>query len=390
MSAGDGKGAGMSDEPTGHRIDRFLRLMSSRGASDLHLSCGRAPMLRLSGKLEAVRYRVMRENDFIALMKPILSRELWQRFRETNDLDFAYEVPGLARFRVNIFRQQRGLGAVFRLIPSKVMTLDELSLPRSLARLAHLPSGLVLVTGPTGSGKSTTLAALVHELNLHQRLHLITIEDPIEFVHENVKALISQREIGTHTPSFAYALRMALREDPDVILVGEMRDMETIEIALDAADTGLLVFGTLHTNSAAKTIDRIVSVFPAGRSSEVRGILAGVARGIVAQQLLPRKGGGRVAAVEILLSTPALASSIREGKSHLIPDVIASGKKLGMIAMDESLRSLVEGGVIEPSEALEKALAKDAMREWLRDRGEELPEDLDVAEAQRALGSASG
>ncbi len=377
-------------EASGNRIDRFLRLMASRGASDLHLSCGRPPMLRLSGKLEAVRYRVMRENDFIALMKPILSPELWHRFGETNDVDFAYEIPEIARFRVNIFRQQRGQGAVFRLIPSKVMTLDELSLPRSLARLAHLPSGLVLVTGPTGSGKSTTLAALVHELNLHQRLHLITIEDPIEFVHENVKALISQREIGTHTSSFASALRMALREDPDVILVGEMRDMETIEIALNAADTGLLVFGTLHTNSAAKTIDRIVSVFPAGRSDEVRGILAGVARGVVAQQLLPRIGGGRVAAVEILLATPALASSIREGKSHLIPDVISSGKKLGMIAMDESLRNLVAGGVIEPSEALEKALAKDAMREWLGARGEELPEDLDVAETRRVIGSAAG
>jgi twitching motility protein PilT len=359
------------------RIDRFLRLMATRGASDLHISCGRPPMLRLSGKLEPVRYRVMRERDFVGLIKPITPPELWRRFLKDHDLDFAYAVEGLARFRVNLFQQNRGMGVVFRLIPSKIMTLDELSLPRSLAKLSRLQSGLILVTGPTGSGKSTTLAAIIHEVNLHRPLHLITVEDPIEFVHESQRSLISQREVGTHTPSFAHALKMALREDPDVVLVGEMRDMETIEIALNAADTGLLVFGTLHTNSAAKTIDRVVSVFPAGRTDEIRGILASVLKACVAQQLLPRRGGGRAAAVEILLATPALASGIREGKTYQISDVIAGGKKLGMVAMDDALRELVESDVIEPQEALEKALSKDLMRQWLKARGDDVPDDVE-------------
>ncbi|MCP4658157.1 MAG: PilT/PilU family type 4a pilus ATPase [bacterium] len=364
--------------------------MATRGASDLHLSCGRPPMLRLSGKMETVRYRILRNHDFEGLMKPITPPALWQRYVDTGDVDFAYAVEGLARFRVNLFRQHRGMGAVFRLIPSQIMTIDELSLPNVLVKLARLRSGLVLVTGPTGSGKSTTLAAIVHEMNLNRRLHFVTIEDPVEFVHVNRKSLISQREIGTHAPSFAHALKMALREDPDVILVGEMRDMETIEIALNAADTGLLVFGTLHTNSAAKTVDRIISVFPAGRSDEIRGVLAGVVQCIAAQQLLPRKGGGRAAALEILFSTPALASSIREGKTYQIPDIIAGGKNQGMVAMDDSLKAMVEDDVIEPNEALEKALSKDMMRKWLKERGEEVPQDIDEAQVKQATGRQTG
>jgi twitching motility protein PilT len=365
-----------------HRVDRFLKLMSDRGASDLHLSCGQPPMLRLSGRLEAVRYRVIDDRDFASLMKPITPPALWQRYEETGDADFAHGVEGLARFRVNMFRQERGPGAVFRLIPDKILTLDELGLPSSIRRLTRLRSGLVLVTGPTGSGKSTTLAAIIHEMNKTRPLHFITIEDPIEFVHDNLESLISQREIGTHAPSFSQALKMALREDPNVILVGEMRDVETIEIALNAADTGLLVFGTLHTNSASKTVDRIVSVFPASRMDEIRNILAGVVKGIVAQQLLPRKDRGRVAAVEILLTTPALVSSIREGKSHQIPDVISGGRRMGMVAMDDSLKKLVKADIVEASDAYDKALSKDLMRKWLKEQGAKLPADVD----EEALG----
>ncbi|MEM9290226.1 MAG: type IV pilus twitching motility protein PilT [Acidobacteriota bacterium] len=367
-------------EAKGHRIDRFLQLMSDRGASDLHLSVGRPPMLRKSGRIDTVRYRILDDRDFTGLLKPIAKPELWERYQQTGDVDFAHEVPGLARFRVNLFRQHRGMGAVFRIIPSKIMTLDELGMPAALRQLGALDSGLVLVTGPTGSGKSTTLAALIHDMNHTRSLHFITIEDPIEFTHHNQRSLISQREIGTHADSFSHALKMALREDPDVILVGEMRDLETIEIALNAADTGLLVLGTLHTNSAAKTVDRIVSVFPSTRADGVRGILGSVIQGIVAQQLLPRKGGGRVAAVELLLGTPALSSVIREGKSHSIPDVIQSGKKMGMVAMDDSLKQLVEQGKAEGTDALEKALDKDTFRRWLKERGDDVPDDVDESQ----------
>ncbi len=362
-----------------NRIDRFLKLMQDRGASDLHLSAGRPPMLRLSGRIEPIRYRVLDDRDFENLMRPVTPPELWSRYRATGDMDFAYEVPGLARFRVNLFQQERGMGAVFRIIPSKILTLDDLKLPRVLRRLTRLNSGLVLVTGPTGSGKSTTLAAMIHEMNQKRPMHFITIEDPIEFVHQNQQSVISHREIGAHAPSFSHALRMALREDPDAVLVGEMRDVETIGIALNAADTGLLVFGTLHTNSASKTVDRIVSVFPASRIDEIRGVLSSVIQGIVAQQLLPRKGGGRVAAVEVLLRNPALSSAIREGKTHQIPDVISGGRKVGMVAMDDSLKKLVEAGTADPLDGLEKALDKDTFRKWLQGRGDAVPEDVDAS-----------
>ena len=278
---------------------------------------------------------------------------------------------------MNIFQQQRGPSAVFRIIPNKLITLEELKMPESVGKLTNTPSGLVLVTGPTGSGKSTTLAAVLHEINLSRQLHVLTIEDPIEFVHKNRRCLFSQKEIGTHSRSFSEALRMALREDPDVILIGEMRDRETVEIALNAADTGLLVFGTLHTNSAAKTVDRIISVFPASRAEEVRGLLANGLRAIVAQQLLNRIGGGRIAAVEVLLATQALSSTIREGKTHQIGDIISSGKRSGMVSMDDSLIQLVETKVIEPQQALEKAIDKDAMRRWLKKYGSEVPEDVE-------------
>ena len=358
-------------------IDRFLKLMNDRGASDLHLSVGRPPIFRLSGRLDPIRYRVLDDNDFRRLIEPITPPHLWTRYLEAGDMDFAYEVAGLARFRVNLFRQQRGMGAVFRIIPTKIMTLDQLGLPPSVRRLSRLDGGLVLVTGPTGSGKSTTLAAIIHEMNLVRPMHFVTIEDPIEFVHENQKALVSQREVGPHTRGFRGALKAAVREDPDCILVGEMRDLETIEMALNAAETGLLVFGTLHTNSAAKTIDRIINVFPTDRQDGIRGILASVVKGILAQQLLRRKKGGRVAAVEVMFGIPSLSSLIREGKTHQIAGLISANKRRGMIPMDDSLKDLVERDLVEPEAALEKALDKDELRKWLKERGVEVAEEAE-------------
>ena len=348
-----------------HRIDRFLKLMKERGASDLHLSVGRPPIFRASGRIEPIRYRIIDQNDYTDLMKPITPPHLWEIYQATGDTDFAYEVPGIARFRVNLFKQERGQGAVFRIIPTKLMTIDQLGLPPAVRKLTRLRAGLVLVTGPTGSGKSTTLSAIIHEMNMSRKMHFITIEDPIEFVHENQQALVSQREIGQHSKSFFNALRSAVREDPDCILVGEMRDLETIRMALNAAETGLLVFGTLHTNSAAKTMDRIINVFPSDQQDGVRSVLAGVVKGVLSQQLLRKKGGGRVAALEILFGNPALTALIREGKTHQIQGVITAGKAAGMVSMDDSLKTLLEKGIIEPDAALEKALYKDEMRKWL-------------------------
>jgi twitching motility protein PilT len=276
---------------------------------------------------------------------------------------------------VNLFKQQRGMGAVMRIIPTKIMTMEQLNLPASVKKLCYLKGGLVLVTGPTGSGKSTTLSAIINEMNERRPLHFVTIEDPIEFVHPNKRSLVSQREIGPHSKNFTNALRAAVREDPDVILVGEMRDPETIEMALNAAETGVLVFGTLHTNSASKTIDRVVNVFPSDRQEGVRGVLGGVLKGVLAQQLLRRKKGGRVAALEILYGSSALASMIRDGKSHQIGGLISTGKAQGMISMDDSLRKLVNDDVIEPQAALEKSLDKDEMRKWLKERGVEVSDD---------------
>jgi twitching motility protein PilT len=357
------------------RIDRFLRLMNDKGASDLHLSVGRPPIFRLSGRMDPIRYRVIEDSDYTSLVQPITPPHLWEQYQREGDADFAYEIPGVSRFRVNLFKQHRGMGAVFRIIPTRLMTIEQLGLPPAVRKLTTMTGGLVLVTGPTGSGKSTTLSAIINEMNELRPMHFVTIEDPIEFVHPNKKSLVSQREVGPHSRSFSAALRAAVREDPDCILVGEMRDLETIEMALNAAETGLLVFGTLHTNSAAKTVDRIINVFPIERQDGVRGILAGVVKGILAQQLLRRKGGGRVAAIEVLFGTPALSSLIREGKTYQIPGLIQQGKQLGMMGMDESLRRLVEGDVIEAHAALEKSLDKDEMRKWLKARGASVPDE---------------
>jgi len=361
-----------------NRVDRFLKLTNDRGASDLHMSVGRPPILRIHGRLEPIRYRLLDDADFEQLLRPCTPGHVWKRYEETGDSDFAYEVPGVARFRVNLFRQVRGAGAVFRIIPTHIMNLEQLGLPAASRKLTRIESGLILVTGPTGSGKSTTLAALIHEMNKTRSMHFVTIEDPIEFVHDNRESLISQREIGNHSVTFSAALKAAMREDPDCILVGELRDLETIEMALNASETGLLVFGTLHTNSAGKTIDRIINVFPTDKQDGVRGVLAGVVRAVLSQQLLPRKNGGRVAAVELMFGAPALASLIREGKTHQIPNYIAQGRKTGMITMDESLMHLVDDDVVDGTAALEKALDKDTLRNWLIARGEDVPEDVDL------------
>jgi twitching motility protein PilT len=343
----------------GYRIDRFLRLMNERGASDLHLSVGRPPMLRVSGVMEQIRYRLLQEGDFIQMLRPISPPDRWQDFEATGDTDYAYEVPDLARFRVNLFRQQRGSAAVFRVIPSTTMTIDQLGLPRQTRRLADIESGLVVVTGPTGSGKSTTLAAIVDLINETKSKHIITLEDPIEFVHPNKQSLIHQREVGAHVGSFSEALKAAGREDPDIVLVGEMRDHETIAMALGAAERGTIVFGTLHTNSAVKTIDRIIGVFPAGEQDGIRAILGESLRAVVAQQLLPRVDGGRVAAVEILFCTPAIGNMIREGNTRQITSAIQTGARAGMIEMDTAIRELLEAGKITPRAAHDKAINKE-------------------------------
>ncbi len=347
------------------KIDRFLKLLNDRGASDFHLTVGRPPMMRASGSIEPIRYRMLTENDFAELLQPVTPPRLWDEYTRTGDIDFSYEIPDLARFRVNLFRQQRGAGAVFRVIPSKIMTIEQLGLPEQVRRIAQMKSGLVLVTGPTGSGKSTTLAAIVDLVNESRSLHIITIEDPIEFVHPNKKCLIHQREIGTHAKSFAEALKAAGREDPDVILVGEMRDLETIQMALSAAERGTLVFGTLHTNNAAKTMDRIISVFPAGEQEGIRNVLGETIRAVVAQQLLPKIGGGRVAALEILFASPAVGNMVREGKTSQITSAIQTGIREGMIDMDSSIQKLFDAGKISAQAAYDKAIDKEQFKDLL-------------------------
>ena len=347
------------------KIDRFLKLMNDRGASDLHMTVGRPPMLRASGAMEPIRYRVLSERDFIEMLEPVTPQRVWDEFVNGGDADYSYEIPGVARYRVNLFRQQRGAGVVFRIIPTKIMTIEQLGLPDQVRRIAEIRSGLVLVTGPTGSGKSTTLAAIIDLINESRALHIITIEDPIEFVHPNKKCLVHQREIGTHAKSFAEALKAAGREDPDLVLVGEMRDLETIQMALSAAEKGTLVFGTLHTNNAAKTMDRIISVFPAGEQEGIRAVLGETIRAVLAQQLLPKIGGGRIAALEILFASPAIGNMIREGKTPQITSAIQTGVKEGMVDMDTSIKRLFEDKKVTARAAYDKAIDKEQFKDLL-------------------------
>jgi twitching motility protein PilT len=350
------------------RIDSFFKLMGEQKASDLHLSTNNPPMLRINGDLVRVDYPVLRNDELKAMVYEIAPEGKIKVFEETSDVDFGYEVPGMARYRANFFQQKYGISAVFRLIPSTVLTVDELNLPPVLKRFSMLKKGLVLVTGPTGSGKSTTLAAMMDYSNMHRHDHIITVEDPIEFVHRSQNCLVQHREVGVHTRSFAAALRGALREDPDILLVGEMRDLETIELALTAAATGHLVFGTLHTSSAAKAVDRVIDVFPTNQQNQIRATMAESLKGVIAQNLFKRIDvPGRVAALEVLVVDMAIANLVREGKTHQIPGMIQVGKKKGNQPLDDAIMDHLRHTRISPEEAYDKAIDKKKFRQFLKE-----------------------
>jgi twitching motility protein PilT len=348
------------------KIDAFFKLMHEYGASDLHLASGSQPVLRIRGDMERVKYKVLENDELKAMLYEISSEEKVKEFEETGDIDFAYSIPNLARYRANFFRQERGIGAVFREIPSRIMTCRELGMPEVVEKLALLPRGLVLVTGPTGSGKSTTLAAIIDYANKMRRDHIITIEDPIEFIHNHQQCVVNQREVGAHTRSFSAALRGALREDPDIILVGEMRDLETIALALEAAETGHLVFATLHTSGAHKTVDRVINVFPEQQQAQIRTTLAEGLRAVICQTLFKRIDvKERVASLEILIATPAVRHLIRENKTFQIPSCIQTGRKYGMQSLDDYIMELLNKKMISPDDAYNKCNDKAKFRELI-------------------------
>src|SRR3954454_6212194 len=353
------------------KIDAFFNLMFEQSASDVHLSSGNPPILRINGELQRVDFPPLESDSLKLMLYEIAPEYKIKLFEETGDVDFGYEIPNVSRFRANFFNQKNGVAAVFRQIPSKVLSFEDFDkmespLPPVLKKFAMLQRGLVVVTGPTGSGKSTTLAAMLDYANKNRRDHIITVEDPIEFVHESKGCLVNHREVGIHTRSFASALRGALREDPDVILVGEMRDLETIELAITAASTGHLVFGTLHTQSAAKTVDRIIDVFPTEQQNKIRATLSESLRGVVAQNLFRRiDKKGRVAALEVLVFTTAIANMVREGKTHQLPGMIQVGKKLGNQPLDDAIMDHLKMKRIAPEEAYDKCLDKKKFRPFL-------------------------
>jgi twitching motility protein PilT len=348
------------------RIDAFFKLMNDQGASDLHLMAGQQPALRIRGEIERVKYKVLDNNDLRSMIYEIAPEDKIKRFEETGDIDLGYEIPGLARYRCNFFMQRNGVAAVFRQIPNNIMSCEQLGLPSVISKLASLPRGLVIVTGPTGSGKSTTLAAIIDESNRLRKDHIITIEDPIEFVHESRGCIINQREVGVHTKSFSSALRGALREDPDIILVGEMRDLETMSLAIEAANTGHLVFTTLHTSSAMSTVDRIVEVFPAGQQAQIRSNLSDSIRAVISQVLFKRiDKKGRCPALEILIATPAVRNLIREAKTHQLSSSMQTGKKYGMQLLDDAIMTLYNRGWISAEDSYNKANEKSRFRPLL-------------------------
>jgi twitching motility protein PilT len=341
------------------RIDDYLTEVINLKGSDLHFMAGDLPRVRAYGELQPLRSEPLAPSFVQELLLEIMPQKAMTRFEDQDGADFAYQVPNLARFRVNVMRHLNGFGAVLRVIPTNALTLDQLGMPDAVRNLCNIQSGLILVTGKTGSGKSTTLAAMIDEINTRTRGHILTIEDPIEFVHRRKNCLVSQREIGTHAPSFAAAVHSALREDPDVILVGEMRDLETISIAVTAAEMGVLVMGTLHTNGAAATVDRIVNAFPTDKQPHVRTMLSTSLRGVVSQQLIPRTGQpGRVAALEILMNTPAVSNLIRQGKLDQLETTMQSGGAHGMRTMDTAIQQLLDARAISGREAYRKAINK--------------------------------
>lgn len=349
------------------QIDAFFKLMNDEGASDLHMVAEQQPVLRVRGDMERVKFKKMSHDELKAMLYEICPEDKIKLFEETGDIDFGYEIPGLARYRCNFFNQKYGMGAVFREIPSDILSVEQLGLPKVITRLAHLPKGLVLVTGPTGHGKSTTLAAIVDEANKTRKDHILTIEDPIEFVHKSQKCVINHREVGTHTKGFKEALRGALREDPDIIMVGEMRDLETMTLAMEAAMTGHLVFGTLHTLNAMKTVDRAIEMFPANQQQQVRSTLADALRAVVSQTLFKRIDvKGRIAALEILVATPAVRNMIREAKTYQIISVMQTGKKYGMQTMDDAIMQMLDKRQISPDDAYSNSIDKSKFLKYLR------------------------
>ncbi|HWJ06234.1 MAG TPA: type IV pilus twitching motility protein PilT [Steroidobacteraceae bacterium] len=350
---------------TPRRIDELLRDVLVKGGSDLHFVAGDPPRIRLHGELQALRDARLDKDTVREMLTEVMTRRAQAQLEQKDGADFAYTIPGVSRFRVNVFRHIGGLGGVFRAIPSKALTLEQLNLPESVRSLCRVNNGLILVTGKTGSGKSTTLAAMIDDINQREKGHILTIEDPIEFVHPRKNCLVSQREVGLHSPGFAEALHSALREDPDIILVGELRDLETMGIAVTAAEMGILVMGTLHTNGAAATVDRIVNAFPSDKQSHVRTMLSTSLRGVISQQLIQRADKrGRVAALEILINTPAVSNLIRQGKLDQLENAMQSGATHGMRVMDSAIQELFDKGVINGRAAYEKAINKQRFEQF--------------------------
>ena len=354
-------------------LDDFLRVIVDSGGSDLHIGEGQPPKMRKHGDVVPIREEPVLRDEALTMLSEICGDHRWQIFEERGDLDFAYEMDAASRFRCNYLKQANGYGAVFRLIPTKIATLEQLGIPPVVKEFGHLRGGLVLVTGPTGSGKSTTLAALIDYINENFSRHIVTIEEPIEFVHQNKRSVITQREVPGDTAEFPIGLKAALREDADIVLVGEMRDLETISLALTAAETGLLVFGTLHTNNARKTVDRMVDVFPASRQAQARAMLANSLRGVLAQLLLKKQdGSGRIAVNEILIANAAVSAIIREGATQKLQDVIVSGKGQGMQFMDDAIWTLLQQGIVSPHEAFMKAIDKNRFKNFLPEEEQHL------------------
>jgi twitching motility protein PilT len=356
-----------ASDPAVREMENLFLTMVAWKASDVHICVGSPPLLRHDGEIKPIPDQpVLRAEDTERILWSIGPERNREEFKRRHDTDFAYEIKGVARFRCNWFMDRKGMGGVFRLIPSKIISAEDMGLSKEILQLCHLPKGLVLVTGPTGSGKSTTLCALIDYVNRHRSDHIITIEDPLEFVHDNKKCLINQRQIGDHTDSFKDALRAALREDPDIVLVGEMRDLETVAIAIETAETGHLVFGTLHTSSAPSTVDRIIDQFPADRQGQIRVMLSESLKGVVSQMLCKKIGGGRVPVLEVLIGIPSISNLIRESKIFQIPSIMQTGKKYGMCLMNESFSDLVKRKVVEPQEAYAKALDKPGLLSMFR------------------------